>query len=67
MISIQDIKGVLATIGIILVFSYGGVYIIHKNFRKEFLRIYRYSISLIAGGVILYINLIGFSIFFLLC
>ena len=30
MISIQDIKGVLATIGIILVFSYGGVYIIHK-------------------------------------
>lgn len=50
MISIQDIKGVLATIGIILVFSYGGVYIIHKIFRKEFLRIYRYSISLIAGG-----------------
>lgn len=67
MISIQDIKGGLATIGIILVFSYGGVYIIHKIFRKEFLRIYRYSISLIAGGVILYINLIGFSIFFLLC
>lgn len=32
MISIQDIKGVLATIGIILVFSYGGVYIIHKIF-----------------------------------
>lgn len=57
--SIHDIKGILATIGVMLVFSYGGFYIIHKIFRREFLRIYRYSISLIAGGMILYISLIG--------
>lgn len=59
MISIHDIKGVLVTIGIVLVFSYGGFYIIHRIFRREFLRIYRYSLSLITGGVILYISLIG--------
>lgn len=36
MISIHDIKGVLVTIGIVLVFSYGGFYIIHRIFRREF-------------------------------
>lgn len=59
MTSIHDIKGVLVTIGIVLVFSYGGFYIIRRIFRREFLRIYRYSLSLITGGVILYISLIG--------
>ena len=59
MISVHDIKELLATIGIILVFSYGGFYIIYRNFRREFLHIYKYSISLIAGGSILCISLIG--------
>lgn len=67
MISIHDIKGVLVTIGIVLVFSYGGFYIIHRIFRREFLRIYRYSLSLITGGryTIHKFNWIG--TFFLLC
>ena len=57
MISIQDIKGVLATIGIILVFSYGGVYIIHKIFRKKFCA-KRYSIWLFV------IDCVGFTLLF---
>lgn len=59
MASIHDIKELLVTIGIILVFSYGGFYIIRRIFRREFLRIYRYSLSLVTGGIILYRSLIG--------
>lgn len=59
MASIHDIKELLVTIGIILVFSYGGFYIIRRIFRRKFLRIYRYSLSLVTGGIILYRSLIG--------
>ena len=59
MISIHDIKEILVAIGIVLVFSYGGFYIIGGSFRRKFLHIYKYSISLVTGGVILYLSLIG--------
>ena len=59
MISIHDIKDVLIICGFVVCFGWGLVNVLRKDFRKEFLHFYQYSVPFIGGCFILGISLFG--------
>lgn len=59
MISIHDIKDALIIFGFVVYFGWGMVKVFRKDFRKEFLCLYQYSIPFIGGCFILGSSLLG--------
>lgn len=58
MISIHDIKDALIIFGFVVYFGWGMVKVFRKDFRKEFLHFYQYSVPFIGGAVISGISLL---------
>ncbi|WP_298637215.1 hypothetical protein [uncultured Megasphaera sp.] len=59
MISIHDIKDALIILGFVICFGGGMVNVLRKDFRKEFLHLYQYSIPFIGGCFLLGSSLLG--------
>lgn len=66
MVSIHDIKDGLIIFGLVIYFGWGVVKVFRKDFRKEYLHRYQYSVPFIGGCFISGISLLGliFSFYF---
>lgn len=66
MISLHDIKEALIIFAFVGYFGWGVVKVFRKDFRKEFLHVYQYSVPLIGGCIISGISLLAliFSFYF---
>lgn len=64
MLSIHDIKDALIILGFVICFGGGMVNVLRKDFRKEFLHFYQYSVPFIGGCFLLGSSLLGLILSF---